>query len=73
MKVWKKIIHAAIQTYSKKLKLITGSLKDVKEIKSLESYNDLTKMLEYQNIPFVEFTPSIPSWCEAHKNKKNYI
>jgi hypothetical protein len=60
-------IHAAIKIFGKKIKLISGSLKDVKEIKSLKAYNDLMMFLLNQNIPFIEFTPSIPTWPKAHK------
>ena len=53
--------------FGSKLKLICGSLKDVKELKGLEASQKLDTFISDNKLVFKKFNSGIPSWPEAHK------
>ena len=59
-------IYAAHEVFGAKLKLISGSLKDVKDIKGNHAYNNLIKFMSDNNLSFVYFSSNIISWKEAY-------
>lgn len=59
-------IYAAHEVFSTKLKLISGSLKDVKGIKGDDAYNNLIKFMSDNSLSFVYFSSDIASWKDAH-------
>ena len=61
-----KVIYSAYKSFGEKLKLISGSLKDVKEIKGLEAYENLEKFINDKNLSFVNFNSLMGSWPDAH-------
>lgn len=61
------IIYAAYDIFNENLKLISGSLKDVKSIKGEQALNDLMKFLKSKRIENVSFSSSIESWRDSHK------
>ena len=58
-------IYAAHQVFGNKLKLISGSLKDVKGIKGEDAYNNLINFMSDNSLSFVYFSSNISSWKNA--------
>lgn len=56
------IIYSVYKNFGKKLKLICGSLKDVKEIKGKKALNKLNKFMIDRKLPFCQFHSGIESW-----------
>jgi hypothetical protein len=67
------VIYSAHQVFSGKLKLVMGSLKDVRFCKGEEAYDDLKKYLYSSSVPFVFFSNDLNSWCEAHKSINSIV
>ena len=61
------VIYSAHKSFGKKLKLISGSLKDVEELKGITASNNLDNYMESNNLTFVKFSSGIYSWPDAHK------
>jgi len=61
------VIYQAYNSFGSKLKLICGSLKDVKELKGLEASQKLDNFISRNSLLFVKFFSGIYSWPEAHK------
>ena len=60
------IIYSAHSTFGKKLKIICGALKDVKDIKGLKAYKKLNKFLLNNKLFFFDFHTDIESWSKAY-------
>jgi hypothetical protein len=67
------VIYAAYECFGSKLKLICGSLKDVKGVKGKKSYVDMQNFMANKNLPFVFFSPEIDSWPKAHSAIKDLL
>lgn len=65
------VIYSAYECFGSKLKLICGSLKDVKVVKGEKSYEDIHNFMVNKNLPFVFFSSDINSWSKAHSAIKN--
>lgn len=61
------VIYAVHEVFKEKLKLILGSLKDVKEIKGESAYIKLQKYIKDNLISFTFFSSSVNSWEKAHR------
>ena len=61
------VIYAAHKSFGEKLKLISGSLKDVEELKGIEASDNLDNYMEENKLTFVKFSSGIYSWPDAHK------
>ena len=60
------VIYSAYESFGKKLKLISGSLKDVREIKGLEAFEKLDRFINDKELLFVNFNSLMSSWPDAH-------
>ncbi len=61
------VIYSAHNFFGDKLKLICGSLKDVKEIKGIDDMNKLEDYMDDHKIKFVQFSLHINTWSKSHK------
>ena len=61
------VIYSAHNYFGDKLKLICGSLKDVKEIKSPDALNKLEDYIVRNRITFTKFSSNINTWPKSHK------
>lgn len=59
------IIYSAQDVFDKKLKLISGSLKDVGVYKGEDALNALNHFIEDKDIKLIYFSPEIHSWFEG--------
>ncbi len=60
------VIYSAHKSFGSKLKLVCGSLKDVKELKGDEADKKLNKFLHDQDLSFVLFSSGIDTWHQAY-------
>ena len=60
------VIYSAHKHFKNKLKLICGSLKDVKELKGEEAAERLDLYMEDNQLPFIKFSSGIYTWDNAH-------
>jgi len=60
------VIYAAHQTFSDRLALVMGSLKDVQGCKGDVAYDALEKFLHLNNLTCIPFSSDINSWINAH-------
>jgi|688.fasta_scaffold202768_2 hypothetical protein len=67
------VIYSAHKIFGKKLLLIMGSLKDVKEIKGNQEYLDLKNYFKNNGLSFVSFTSSVGSWNEAFQSINSLV
>ena len=67
------VIYSAYECFGSKLKLICGSLKDVKGVKGEKSYLDMQNFMANKNLPFVFFSSDINSWTKAHTAIKDLL
>ena len=67
------VIYSAHKHFQKKLKLICGSLKDVRDIKGQHAFQKLEKYIANNRISFVNFASHINSWRESHKEILNLL
>ncbi len=61
------VIYSAFNSFDSDFYCITGSLKDVKEIKGDEAMKNLMQFINEKNINNVFFSASLHSWLDAHK------
>ena len=61
-------IYSAYSSFGSKLKLISGSLKDVAEVKGFEAYESLEKFIADRGITFAQFNSPIYTWLEGQKS-----
>tara|TARA_B100001287_G_scaffold62031_1_gene50128 strand:+ start:32089 stop:32835 length:747 start_codon:yes stop_codon:yes gene_type:complete len=61
------VIYSAHNSFGKKLQLISGSLKDVSEVKGVDAYEKLNNYMNDNEIIFAKFYAPIYSWLEGHK------
>jgi hypothetical protein len=62
------VIYAAKEVFNENLKLVCGSLKDVKGVKGEQAHIKLMEFLKSQNIENVFFSPSVLSWPLAFQS-----
>ena len=67
------VIYSLYESFGSKVKIICGSLKDVKGVKGLDAYKKLDKYLNDNKLPFVFFSSAIDSWPEAHTAIMNIL
>tara|TARA_B100001093_G_scaffold352808_1_gene337299 strand:- start:218 stop:955 length:738 start_codon:yes stop_codon:yes gene_type:complete len=60
------VIYSAHQIFGDSLKLISGSLKDVKGVKGEEAYLNMKRYMKQNNLPFIFFSSNISTWRNAH-------
>ena len=60
------IIYEFKKYLANRLKVIMGSLKDVKSIKGDKKYSQLMKFIDDEEIIFIPFYPDIDTWSKAH-------
>ncbi|MBO8229885.1 MAG: hypothetical protein JJ841_007390 [Prochlorococcus marinus CUG1432] len=60
------IIYEFKKYLSNKLKVIMGSLKDVKSIKGKKKYSMLLEFIEDKKIRFIPFSDDVDTWSKAH-------
>ena len=61
------VIYSAQNVFGNKLKLIAGSLKDVKELKGEVAFNKLFEFMNQKGLPFVQFSSGIDTWLNANQ------
>ena len=61
------VIYSAHNSFGKKLQLISGSLKDVSEVKGMDAYEKLNNYMNDNEIKFAKFYAPIYSLLEGHK------
>ena len=61
------IIYNFKNNFSSQLVCVLGSLKDVMDIKGVESYEKLINFMDENKIDFLPFSSDINFWLEAHK------
>lgn len=64
------VIYSCVNLFGNKIKLIMGSLDDVKKIKGDKAHKNLLDFMISENLDFVEFSPDPNTWINAHKNIK---
>lgn len=62
------VIYSAQNAFGSKLKLIGGSLKDVKELKGEIAFNKLFEFMNQKGLPFVQFSSGIDTWLNANQS-----
>ncbi len=62
------VIYAAHQFFGNKLKLIMGSIEDVKECKGDAAHLTLERYIDDNSLLFVNFSSSVNSWMKAHSS-----
>lgn len=67
------VIYSAYKYFNKDLKIISGSLKDVKYIKGENVYKNLEQFMKDKNIINTVFTPNTNSWFETFKEFNKLI
>lgn len=60
------VIYSAHEHFGNRLNLISGSLKDVRDIKGDTAYKNLMDYIKTNNLNFVFFSSNINSWSDAH-------
>ena len=60
------VIYAAQRIFGNKLKLIAGSLKDVKELRGEDAFNKLFKFMHEEGLPFIQFSSGIDTWLDSN-------
>ena len=60
------IIYEFKKYLANRLKVIMGSLKDVKSVKGDKKYSQLMKFIDDEEIIFIPFYPDIDTWSKAH-------
>ena len=61
------VIYAAQNVFGNKLKLIAGSLKDVKELKGEDAFKKLFEFMNQEGLPFIQFSSGINTWLDANR------
>ena len=61
------VIYAAYQQFGSSLKLVCGSVKDVKICKGKDSYEALLEFMDEKTIPYVPFSPGMSSWLSSYQ------
>tara|TARA_X000000950_G_scaffold286487_1_gene395520 strand:- start:5592 stop:6362 length:771 start_codon:yes stop_codon:yes gene_type:complete len=59
------VIYAMHKTFKNKLKLIFGSLKDVKGVKGDKEYINLENYMRKNKLRFIDFSPSVHTWLNS--------
>ena len=59
------VIYAMHNTFKNKLKLIFGSLKDVKGVKGEIEYINLVNYMKKNKLRFIDFSPSVHTWLNS--------
>ena len=59
------VIYAMHRTFKNKLKLIFGSLKDVKGVKGDKEYINLENYMRKNKLRFIDFSPSVHTWLNS--------
>lgn len=62
------MITSAIQIFGSRLKLLAGSLKDVKEIKGQSVSDEPEQFINENGFRFLDFSESVESWFDAFEN-----
>ena len=60
------VIYSLYEIFGNKVKMVSGSLKDVKGVKGVDAYQKLEKFMDENKLPFVFFSSAIDSWAKAH-------
>lgn len=61
-------IYSAYDSFGDRLQLISGSLKDVAEVKGYEAYEKLDQFIADKGINFAQFNSPIYTWLEGQKS-----
>ena len=67
------VIYASYKSFGEKLKLVCGSLKDVKEVKGFQASIKLDKFINDKGLLFVDFHSGMTSWSQAHAAVLNLL
>ena len=67
------VIYSAHSYFGKKLQLICGALKDVGELKGLETLDKLEEFIDVNEIVFTKFASPIDTWAEGQKAIQNLL
>ena len=59
------VIYAARHQFGKNLKLVCGSIKDVRICKGEDCYKALLNFMQQNSIPYVSFSPGMSSWLSS--------
>lgn len=60
------VIYAARHQFGKNLKLVCGSIKDVRICKGEDRYKALLNFMQQNSIPYVSFSPGMSSWLSSY-------
>jgi len=66
-------IYSAYNSFGNRLQLISGSLKDVAEVKGFGAYEKLDKFITDKGITFAQFNSPIYTWLEGQKSIQNLL
>ena len=67
------VIYAMHKTFRNKLKLIFGSLKDVKGVKGEREYINLENYIKKNKLRFIDFSPSVHTWLNSFSALNFYL
>ena len=67
------VIYAMHKTFKNKLKLIFGSLKDVKGVKGEKEYINLENYMKKNKLRFIDFSSSVHTWLNAFSALDFYL
>lgn len=67
------VIYAMHKTFKNKLKLIFGSLKDVRGVKGEKEYINLENYMKKNKLRFIDFSPSVHTWLNSFSALDIYL
>ena len=67
------VIYAMHKTFKNKLKLIFGSLKDVRGVKGEKEYINLKNYMKKNKLRFFDFSPSVHTWLNSFSTLDSYL
>ena len=67
------VIYAIHKTFKKKLKIILGSLKDVKGVKGEKEYINLENYIKKNKLRFIDFSSSVHTWLASFSALDFYL
>ena len=67
------VIYAMHKTFKNRLKLIFGSLKDVRDVKGEREYINLENYMKKNKLRFIDFSPSVQTWLNSFSALNFYL
>lgn len=67
------VIYSAHKIFGNKIKMICGSLNDVRRVKGLNAAENLKTFMDKKQLSFTLFSPLIHTWPQAHTGIMNLL